>query len=645
MADGYIRQAASEIAPNLPILSSSFNKEFNQLLAAFSELTGHRHDGSVGGGAQLTPASFTGLSGSGILASTGSAFVSRTITGTANQITATNGSGVSGNPTLSLPSTLIAPGTLNTVGDFSVATNKFTVAAATGNTAVAGTLGVTGNTTVGGTLGVTGNTTITGTLGVTGAITGFLSGNASTATALATPRNFSIAGSTGLTASGVSFNGTSDVALSLTGTLSPANGGTGVNNGSNTLTLAGNVTFAGAFTQTFTATANSSVTLPTSGTLATLAGVETLTNKTITSPAISGGTINNTGIGGTTPAAGAFTSLAATNASFANVVTVNGTTTNGQSVNYLDTTVNNVRWQLANTGTSVVFNLNAFTSAGAFIDSPLSIANASGGTVTIGGVSTRPAIFTGTLNVASTAASTTSSTGALTVNGGLGVAGAGNFGGNITQGTGTAGSILRINGNSGVANQGAALYFQAAGSTRSGIGNEAGLISGGTDTDGLLITANGFGIRANVKFASGTYSGTTFTENFSILTTGALATNGTIRSANTGGIGYAAGAGGSVTQLTSKSTAVTLNAASGAITMNAASLAANTTVQFTFNNTSIAATDVVILNQNFAASSGYNIWVYEVGAGYVNIAVRNVTAGALADAVKINFAVIKAVTS
>jgi hypothetical protein len=63
-------------------------------------------------------------------------------------------------------------------------------------------------------------------------------------------------------------------------------GGTGVNNGSNTLTLAGNVSHAGAFTQTFTATGNTSVTLPTTGTLATLAGSETFTNKTLTSPTL-----------------------------------------------------------------------------------------------------------------------------------------------------------------------------------------------------------------------------------------------------------------------------------------------------------------------------------------------------------------------
>ena len=70
----------------------------------------------------------------------------------------------------------------NINGDFSVATSKFTVASASGNTAVAGTLAVTGatslsslttsgNATIGGTLGITGGLTIPGTLSVTGAST------------------------------------------------------------------------------------------------------------------------------------------------------------------------------------------------------------------------------------------------------------------------------------------------------------------------------------------------------------------------------------------------------------------------------------------------------------------------------------------
>ena len=56
------------------------------------------------------------------------------------------------------------------------------------------------------------------------------------------------------------------------------------------------------------------VTIAIDSTVATLAGSQTLTNKTITGAIISGGSINNTPIGGTTPAAGAFTSLSASGA-------------------------------------------------------------------------------------------------------------------------------------------------------------------------------------------------------------------------------------------------------------------------------------------------------------------------------------------
>jgi len=86
--------------------------------------------------------------------------------------------------------------------------------------------------------------------------------------------------------------------------ISPTYGGTGVNNGSKTITLGGDFTHTGAHTLGLTTTANTSLTLPTSGTLATLSGTETFANKTI----------NNSSIGSTNPNTGAFTTLTASGA-------------------------------------------------------------------------------------------------------------------------------------------------------------------------------------------------------------------------------------------------------------------------------------------------------------------------------------------
>lgn len=106
-------------------------------------------------------------------------------------------------------------------------------------------------------------------------------------------------------------------------------------------------------------------------------------------------------------------------------------------------------------------------------------------------------------------------------------------------------------------------------------------------------------------------------------------------------LGYTAAAQGTVTQATDKSTAVTLNKSAGRITMNAASLGATTNVSFTFNNSLISSNDILVLNISGNATVGaYNLWVNSMGAGTASITLRNTTAGALSEAVIINFALI-----
>jgi hypothetical protein len=84
----------------------------------------------------------------------------------------------------------------------------------------------------------------------------------------------------------------------VTGILGGTNGGTGVNNGSDTLTLSGNVTFTGAFNPTFAIPSSSTWTFPTGGgTLTAIAATQTLTNKTITAPSVSALTLSDVASG------------------------------------------------------------------------------------------------------------------------------------------------------------------------------------------------------------------------------------------------------------------------------------------------------------------------------------------------------------
>lgn len=126
-----------------------------------------------------------------------------------------------------------------------------------------------------------------------------------------------------------------------------------------------------------------------------------------------------------------------------------------------------------------------------------------------------------------------------------------------------------------------------------------------------------------------------------------LDTSGNFRIIGAGGLGYGAGSGGTVTQLTSKSTAVTLNKTNGKIVTDTASLSAAAVVTFTVNNTTVEATDVVAVNfgNSSIRSDSYRVETRIVNAGSFAVRITNISAGGLSDALNISFAVIKAAVS
>jgi len=107
------------------------------------------------------------------------------------------------------------------------------------------------------------------------------------------------------------------------------------------------------------------------------------------------------------------------------------------------------------------------------------------------------------------------------------------------------------------------------------------------------------------------------------------------------GIGYDTGAGGSVTQSISKATFVSLNKSTGIITLNNAALAGNTVVSFTFNNTTIGANDMVLINHSAAGTLGAYGFAVTPALGSCTVYVRNNSSASLSEAIVLQFAVIK----
>ena len=213
--------------------------------------------------------------------------------------------------------------TTATTVNFAGAATTLSIGAATGTTTINNALTVTGNLTVNGTTTTVNSTTLTvddknivlaDTASPTdvGADGGGITLKGTTDKTLnwvdatdawtssedfnlLTGKVYEINGTTVLSStalgSGVTGSSLTSLGTIATGTwqgtaITGQYGGTGVANTGKTITLGGDLTTSGAFATTLTATATTSVTLPTTGTLSTLAGSETLTNKTLTSPAI-----------------------------------------------------------------------------------------------------------------------------------------------------------------------------------------------------------------------------------------------------------------------------------------------------------------------------------------------------------------------
>lgn len=114
----------------------------------------------------------------------------------------------------------------------------------------------------------------------------------------------------------------------------------------------------------------------------------------------------------------------------------------------------------------------------------------------------------------------------------------------------------------------------------------------------------------------------------------------------TTGLGFYTGAGGTVTQATSKATPFTLDKMCGQITTAADLLTHATVVSAVWTNSKIAATDVVIINHKSGGTVGAYVFNVSCGAGTATLYItNNQTSGTLSEALVLSFVVIKGVTA
>ncbi len=209
---------------------------------------------------------------------------------------------------------------------------------------------------------------------------------------------------------------------------------------------------------------------------------------------------------------------------------------------------------------------------------------------------------------------------------------------------GATNPVLKVNANTASVATGLDITGAAAAA-----GLALAVISSGSD-ENLTVNAKGAGtVTINgtatgaIALARNTAVTGTLAVSSTAAITGALTGAAAIKSTGaTGGIGYATGAGGAVTQGTNRTTAVELNTVCGAITLISAA-GSTTPASFTVTNSAVAATDTVVVCQK-SGTDIYDLSVSAVGAGSFRITF-NTKSGTTTEQPVFNFAVIKAVAA
>ena len=261
---------------------------------------------------------------------------------------------------------------------------------------------------------------------------------------------------------------------------------------------------------------------------------------------------------------------------------------------------------------------------------------------TIAGLTLTSPTFTGTAAAAAINASgTISATGGITSGGNVVASGSvtgTSFTGAGTGLTGTAASLTA--GTANALNQGNNYTINNELIFHNG-GTGTGYISSNNPNAGLVYIPSIDGSIYSHAFYNAASSiallGITPTGN--LVAAGSVTGTSLLSNSPTTGSGYTTGAGGTVTQSTSRTTAVTINKPTGAITMFSAAGSASV-ASFTVNNSTVGTNDTVLAVVRGGTSNTYSVTASGISAGSFNIVFYSLS-GTATDTPVINFTVQK----